>query len=66
MSPDWLVPWCRDHLGSEPAEVLHSSAHLSEVFGPRLADGREVAVKARPDQTGRTATCVERLRRAGA
>jgi hypothetical protein len=59
MLPDWVAPWCRAHLGSEPAEVLHESTHMSEVFGLRLADGREVAVKARPDQNGRAATCVE-------
>ncbi|HEV8174706.1 MAG TPA: hypothetical protein VGP91_13775 [Actinoplanes sp.] len=32
---------------------------MSEVLGLRLADGREVAVKSRPDQNGREATCVE-------
>jgi hypothetical protein len=57
--PEWLIAWCRKHLGAPPAEVLHSSAQMSEVYGLRLTDGREVAVKARPDQSGREATCVE-------
>ncbi|HZT93411.1 MAG TPA: hypothetical protein VE985_02900 [Gaiellaceae bacterium] len=33
-------------------------AHLSEVVGIRLADGREVVVKRRPDEFGRTERCV--------
>jgi Phosphotransferase enzyme family len=66
MLPTWLDPWCRAHLGSSPADVLHRSAHMSDVFGLRLADGREVAVKARPDQDGRAATCVEVQRFAAA
>jgi hypothetical protein len=61
MLPSWVDPWCRAHLGSSPTELLHRSAHMSEVFGLRLADGREVAVKARPDQNGRAATCVEAM-----
>jgi hypothetical protein len=32
---------------------------MADVLGLRLADGREVAVKARPDQNGREATCLE-------
>jgi hypothetical protein len=59
MLPEWVSPWCAEHLGAPPVAVLHSSAHMSEVFGLRLADGRSVAVKARPDQNGREATCVE-------
>lgn len=59
MLPEWLSGWCREHLGAAPATVLHSSVHMSEVFGLRLLDGRDVAVKARPDQNGREATCVE-------
>jgi Ser/Thr protein kinase RdoA (MazF antagonist) len=39
--------------------LLHRSEHMSEVLGLRLADGREIAVKSRPDQDGREATCVE-------
>jgi hypothetical protein len=57
--PAWTVPWCRDHLGAEPAELLFRDEHMSEIFGLRLADGREVAVKSRPDQNGRAAACVE-------
>jgi hypothetical protein len=56
---EWLVSWCRTHLGAVPADLLHESAQMSEVYGVRLTDGREVAVKARPDQSGREATCVE-------
>jgi hypothetical protein len=57
--PSWVSSWCSEHLGSAPVEVLHESAHMSEVLGLRLADGRAVAVKSRPDQSGRAATCVE-------
>ena len=59
MAPEWLTAWCREHLGAVPAEVLHVSEHMSEVYGLRLSDGREVAVKSRPDHSGREATCVE-------
>jgi hypothetical protein len=59
MVPEWLASWCRTHLGAAPAEVLHESVHMSEVYGLRLTDGRAVAVKSRPDQAGREATCVE-------
>jgi hypothetical protein len=55
----WIARWCRDHLGAEPVAQLHHAHHMSEVLGLRLADGREVVVKARPDQRGREATCVE-------
>jgi hypothetical protein len=57
--PEWVALYCREHLGSVPAALLHRSRHMSEVLGLRLADGREVAVKARPDQNGRAAACVE-------
>src|ERR1700759_4882964 len=56
MLPEWLSAWCRKHLGSVPADVLHESAHTT---GLRLLDGREVAVKSRPDEGNRAATCVE-------
>lgn len=59
MVPEWLASWCRTHLGAAPAEVLLESAHMSDVYGLRLTDGRAVAVKSRPDQAGREATCVE-------
>ena len=57
--PGWTARWCRDHLGAEPAALLFRDAHMSEILGLRLTDGREVAVKSRPDQNGRAAACVE-------
>ena len=57
--PPWTVRWCRDHLGAEPVEQLYHARHMSEVLGLRLADRRAVVIKARPDQLGREATCVE-------
>lgn len=56
--PTWLPGWCAEHLGSPPAAVLLHSAQMASVFGLRLTDGREVAVKSRGDETGRTASCV--------
>lgn len=53
----WLRSWCADNLGAAPAEVLFARRSLSEVTGLRLADGREVVVKARPDE-GRAEACV--------
>ncbi|NUS66113.1 MAG: phosphotransferase [Saccharothrix sp.] len=47
-----------EHLGSPPAQELFRSGHLSAVIGLRLADGREVVVKVRPDSP-RMAGCVE-------
>ncbi|XVV13959.1 hypothetical protein ACQP2X_06270 [Actinoplanes sp. CA-131856] len=55
--PDWLPAWCLEHLGREPAGVLFQSRQVSVVFGLRLADGREVVVKARADE-GRASSCV--------
>ncbi|HEY3869183.1 MAG TPA: hypothetical protein VGM10_12565 [Actinocrinis sp.] len=55
--PDWLPPWCLDHLGSKPAEELFRLQQMSTVFGLRLADGTDVVVKARPDD-GRATSCV--------
>ncbi|GAA2214233.1 hypothetical protein GCM10009850_096980 [Nonomuraea monospora] len=55
--PDWLPAWCLDQLGGEPTGVLFRSRQVSEVFGLRLADGRDVVVKARADD-GRAASCV--------
>ncbi|WP_410614665.1 phosphotransferase [Amycolatopsis sp. lyj-109] len=54
---DWLPSWCTAHLGAAPAAVLFERRSLSEVAGLRLADGREVVVKAREDD-GRAAACV--------
>ncbi|HEY0497566.1 MAG TPA: phosphotransferase [Kutzneria sp.] len=58
---NWLPSWCREHLGSEPAATLFEVTSISTVSGLRLADGREVVVKARPDE-GREASCVEAQR----
>jgi hypothetical protein len=55
--PDWLPAWCLDQLGSEPAGVLFRVRQVSMVFGLRLADGRDVVVKARADD-GRATSCV--------
>ncbi|KOV88453.1 hypothetical protein ADL02_16775 [Streptomyces sp. NRRL WC-3723] len=49
-------------MGSPPAQTLFERAHLSTVMGLRLADGREVVVKARP-LTPRLAGCLEVQRR---
>jgi len=51
-----------EHLGSPPADELFRSGYLSAVIGLRLADGREVVVKVRPDSP-RMAACVEVQRR---
>lgn len=51
------MDWCAEHLGSVPVEVLFERRSLSDVVGLRLADGREVVVKAREDD-GRAASCV--------
>jgi hypothetical protein len=53
----WLPAWCRAHLGSESVATLFEVTSISTVSGLRLADGREVVVKARPDE-GREASCV--------
>ncbi len=58
--PDDVTAWCVAELGAAPVEVLHRSEQMSSVVGLRLADGREVAVKTRPDDPpGRAAACVE-------
>jgi hypothetical protein len=56
--PEWLPAWCRDHLGGEPVDVLFQLDQMSTVIGLRMADGRNVVVKARPGG-GRVAACVE-------
>jgi hypothetical protein len=43
-----LADWCRRWLGAPPAAALFDVGNLSAVRGLRLADGREVVVKARP------------------
>lgn len=55
--PGWLPAWCLDRLGSGPADTLFRQQSMSAVFGLRLADDREVVVKARADD-GRAASCV--------
>ena len=55
--PDWLPGWCVDRLGDEPVAVLFERVSISAVFGLRLADGRDVVVKAREDD-GRAEACV--------
>lgn len=55
--PDWLPPWCLEHLGEPPVAELFETRRISTVFGLRLADGSEAVVKARPDD-GRADACV--------
>jgi hypothetical protein len=42
-----------------PEEVLFVASDVSEVVGVRLADGRGVVVKRRPDESGRARQCVD-------
>jgi hypothetical protein len=60
--PAWVGGWCDAFLGAEPTEILFVVVHLSEVVGVRLADGREVVVKRRVDESGRAQSCVEAQR----
>jgi hypothetical protein len=55
--PEWLPAWCLDQLGGEPVDVLFQLQQISNVFGLRLTDGRDIVVKARPDD-GRAVSCV--------
>src|ERR1022692_4947575 len=43
-----LAAWCLANLGARPVRVHFQQTHLSVVTGLRLADGRNVVVKARP------------------
>ncbi|MGW6444355.1 phosphotransferase [Lentzea sp. NPDC055074] len=52
-----LSAWCTSALGSASSSVFYSRESISSVFGVRLVDGREVYVKARPDD-GRGASCL--------
>jgi len=54
----WLVEWCERELSVRPVDVLLEASVMSEVWGLRLEDGREVAVKRRPDPGRRVATCL--------
>ncbi|MGH2977744.1 MAG: hypothetical protein ACRDKC_05140 [Gaiellaceae bacterium] len=60
--PPWVDPWCRAHLGAALVEPLFVVSHVSEVVGVRLAGGREVVVKRRPDEAGRAQVCVSAQR----
>ena len=53
---DALAAWCARWLGAPPAAELFEAGYLSTVKGLRLADGREVVVKVRPDES-RLAGC---------
>jgi hypothetical protein len=57
-SAQWVNAWCVEHLGAGVAVPLHESQGMSAVHGVRLEDGRDVAVKIRHDDSGRTSTCV--------
>lgn len=52
-----VTGWCARHLGAPPVEVLFERRSTSAVAGLRLADDREVVVKAREDD-GRAGSCV--------
>jgi hypothetical protein len=59
--------WCQQQLGAEPVEELFRTGHLSMVVGLRLANNRQVVIKARPPLE-RVAGCVavqQALARAG-
>lgn len=58
MQPHELEPWCEIWLGAAPADTLFEIAHLSQVVGLRLLDGREVVVKVRP-AADRIHACVQ-------
>ncbi|MBV8085394.1 MAG: hypothetical protein JO247_11325 [Chloroflexi bacterium] len=65
--PPGMHDWCGAHLGSYPQVELFRHVGMAEVFGLRLADGREVVVKVRRAEA-RLAGCFEaqrRLREAG-
>jgi hypothetical protein len=62
VDPARLARWCVEHLGGPPVDETFRSGYLSAVIGLRLADGREVVVKVRPDSP-RIAACVEVQRR---
>jgi phosphotransferase family enzyme len=53
-----IVAWCERELGGRPVELLFATAHMSDVIGVRLDDGRPVVIKSRPDEAGRAGSCV--------
>ena len=53
-----MIHWSERELHSTPVEVLSYAETMSTVVGVRLDDGRCVAVKSRPDESGRAAACV--------
>lgn len=53
-----IEAWCVHELSARPAELLLTAAHMSQVTGVRLDDGREVVVKSRPDPTRRAVACL--------
>lgn len=57
-----LASWCATALGSPPVAELFRAGNLSRVLGLRLADGRQVVVKARR-AAARHRGCVEVQRR---
>src|SRR5215469_11821823 len=62
VEPAPLAKWCGEYLRSTPVDEIFRSGYLSRVIGLRLADGRAVVVKVRPDSP-RIAACVEVQRR---
>ncbi len=57
-----LAAWCEVQLGSPAVRELFRTGHLTRVIGTRLADGREVVVRARP-AAPRIAACTGVQRR---
>jgi hypothetical protein len=57
-----LAAWCEAHLGSPAESELFRTGHLACVIGTRLADGREIVVKVRPEAP-RIAACTDVQRR---
>ena len=55
--PGWVRPWCSDHLGAEPVEVLFAREQVSTVLGLELSSGARVVVKAREPEE-RATSCV--------
>jgi hypothetical protein len=58
-SEELIVAWCERELGGMPVELLFATAHMSDVIGVLLDDGRSVVIKSRPDEAGRASSCVE-------